>query len=531
VSAKKDLLTLRLVPGDIGDATVSLPLGELLAARQGEDQTDVPVTVKTRFSGDLAAALPRLADEKTMRVSGAISSDLGADLTLGVKKGDLHLRQVRTSGKLAVADGRVELPAQKRTLHHLALALSGSGRGLDIDGLSIHESDGEKADRSIEGKGKIPLEVARDKVTLGKPTVTLTLKDFLLSGGTFGEHDAPRATLTGSLAVKADLTGETRHIEVEASDLVLFSPDRQPRAHAPEILSKGDVVDAKTVPVGSLPAPPPPPEPPAKASSSEEKGLEVRVHVASSRLYQAPLDLQVEGEVLVRRAPGKARELEGGLHVTGGRMLFGGKWLTLDQGEIRMSPEGPVIDVRFQKEAPAWALRDVATEGAGHDPNVRIRLAGVLGRQEAKPIGLGDSLFEALAVLNLGQVRTITRPDLPASGSPQLPQTREIRQTSFMAANLPHLAFLDRAGVQSSPDDGRFSYGHLSRLDAERYFASGKRRLRLTTRPYAPGQSEGEIAYEWLLQNDKQVVSGVGVQGGTRGGGGPTVFWEWSSKD
>ena len=196
-----------------------------------------------------------------------------------------------------------------------------------------------------------------------------------------------------------------------------------------------------------------------------------------------------------------------------------------------MTAEGAVLDVRFQREAPLPAERDVATEGAGHDANVRIHLAGVLGKQEARPVGLGDSLFEALAVLNLGQVRTITRPDLPASGSPQLPQTREIRQTAFMAANLPHLIFLDRVGVQSSPDDSRFSYGHLSRLNAERYADGGKRRLRLTTRPLAPGQSEGEAAYEWLFQNSKQVVSGVGVQAGTRLGGGPTVFWEWSSKE
>jgi hypothetical protein len=538
LSAKKESLALRLVPGDLGEIGLSLPLGELLAARQSEESESIPVSVKTRLSGDLASALPRLADERTMRISGAIASDLGAELVLAVQKGETHLRRVKTSGKLAVSEGRVELPAQKRTLHHIGLALAGSDRGLALETLAVHESDGEKADRSLEGEGLIPIEVYRDKVTLGKPTVELKLRDFLLSGGNFGEHDAPRATLSGALSVKADLSGATRRIEVEARDLVLFSPDRQPRAHAPEILSKGDVLDARQVPVGSL-APAAqasattekPGEPAKPASSEGEKGLDVRVHVASARLFQSPIDLQVEGEVLVKRSPGQPRELSGGLRVNGGRMLFGGKWLTFDRGEIRLGAEGPVLDVRFQKEAPAWALRDVATEGEGRDRSVRVHLAGVLGKQEARPGGLGDSLFEALAVLNLGQVKTITRPDLTASSAPQLPQVREIRLTAFMAANLPHLAFLDRAGVRSSPDDSRFSYGHLSRAELERYFENGKRRLRVTTRPLSPGQSEGEVAYEWLFQNDPQVISGVGLQGGTRLGGGPTVFWEWSSKE
>ena len=152
-------------------------------------------------------------------------------------------------------------------------------------------------------------------------------------------------------------------------------------------------------------------------------------------------------------------------------------------------------------------------------------------QQQPVPVGLGDSLFEALAVLNLGQVRTVTRPDQPASSTPQLPQVREIRQTSFMAANLPHLAFMDRVGVTSSSTDSKGSYGRLSRVEAQRYDDNGRRRLRISTRPLSPGQSEGEIAHEWLFQNDKQVVSGAGVQAGTRLGGGPTVFWEWSSKE
>jgi hypothetical protein len=531
VSVARERAEVRISAGDstaeLGTMTASLPLGDFLAARQGETAVVVPVTVRTELAGELGASLPRFADAARLGVEGKLTSDLGADVGLSVKAAGVSVASVKTTGALAVADGKLTLPAYKRTFHDVALAVEGDDDGLRLSKLAVIESDGEKARRSLEGSGMVPLELDDGKVALGSITLDLAAQDFLVSGGSFGEHDAPRAALSGKVAVRANLAGSTRKIDVQATDLLLFSPDRQPRAHAQEELSKGDVVDGKIVPVGRLEkAAKPAPE----AAKPGEKGLEVRVHVERARVYQAPLDLLVGGDVLVERPAGEPRHLSGGLQVSGGRLLFGGRWLEVEKGELRMTDEGPFLDVHFRKEAWPWVLRDVATEGAGHDPFVRIHLEGVVGQQKAKPEGLGDSLFEALAVFNLGQVRTITSPTLPASGSPQLPEVREIRQASFMAANLPHLAFLDRAGVQSSPTDSRFSYGRLTHVDAEKYLSGGTRRLRITTRPLVPGQSQGEIAHEWLFQNDKQVVSGVGLQGGTRLGGGPTLFWEWSSK-
>ena len=43
--------------------------------------------------------------------------------------------------------------------------------------------------------------------------------------------------------------------------------------------------------------------------------------------------------------------------------------------------------------------------------------------------------------------------------------------------------------------------------------------------------ADGEVELDYLFTNTPQVVSGVGVLGGTRAGGGPAVFWEWSSKE
>lgn len=513
---------LRVAPGEAGTIDVSVPLLSLVGARRRDEASEVPVEISTRLKASLATLLPALPTT----FAGELESDLAGDLVLEVSKKTLRPKALHTRGALSVTEGRVGIPGTTRVFRDVTLALAGSDEGLSLTKLLVRESDAEKPDRRLEGEGTIPVTVTDGKLGLGRVKVALRAKDMLVSGGNFGEHDAPRAALSGALDVAFESSNGARRVEVDARDLVLFSPDRQPRAHAQEVLSKGDVLDAATTPQGKLPRPPA--TPPASPS---DDALFVTVRVHSARLYQAPLDLHVKGEARVTRLPRAARTVEGSLSVVGGRLLFGGRWLAAEDGEIRLGAEGPVLDVRFAKDAAPWALRDVGLGEDGDERRVRIHLAGVLGKQEAKPVGLGDSLFEALSVLNLGQVRTITRPDLPASASPQLPEVREIRQSSFMAANLPHLAFLDRAGTTSSPYDGRDSYGRLTRFEGERYFGGGTRRLRVTTRPAAPGRSEGEAAVEWLFKNDDRVVSGAGLQGGTRLGGGPTIFIEWSSKD
>jgi hypothetical protein len=99
-----------------------------------------------------------------------------------------------------------------------------------------------------------------------------------------------------------------------------------------------------------------------------------------------------------------------------------------------------------------------------------------------------------------------------------------------MAANLPHLAFLNRMSTQAEPNQGK-TYGRFQSLEAERYSLDGKKRLKVTSRSPVIGQSDGEVELDYLFTNTPQVVSGVGVLGGTRAGGGPAVFWEWSSKE
>jgi hypothetical protein len=186
-----------------------------------------------------------------------------------------------------------------------------------------------------------------------------------------------------------------------------------------------------------------------------------------------------------------------------------------------------MLDLTFEHEPHPAALRDFTTSDG---QKLYAHMVGPLGKQKLFFSGVADGLFEALAVNGGGRTRVLSSPDAPASQTAQLPQTRELRLTAYMAANLPHLAFLNRMNTLADPSTGRFAYGRFQTLEAERYSEDGKRRLRVTSRAPVIGQSDGEVEFDLVFQNDPQVVSGVGILGGTRAGGGPAVFWEWSSK-
>ena len=59
----------------------------------------------------------------------------------------------------------------------------------------------------------------------------------------------------------------------------------------------------------------------------------------------------------------------------------------------------------------------------------------------------------------------------------------------------------------------------------------GKVLVRATNEPPKIGASQSELELDYLLQSSKRSRFGVGVEGGSRGGGGPEIFWEWSSKE
>jgi hypothetical protein len=56
-------------------------------------------------------------------------------------------------------------------------------------------------------------------------------------------------------------------------------------------------------------------------------------------------------------------------------------------------------------------------------------------------------------------------------------------------------------------------------------------RVRMVGRPRGAGQSAAEVQLDYLFMNSPQTAVGVGVAAGSRLGGGPGIFFEWSSED
>jgi hypothetical protein len=524
----RERATAVLRVNDAVELSASASPREILEARANGGEAKV----EARLSGEavpLASLLPASDRMRALRPEGAFDANLEADATVAFRDDSRELSALSLRGPLTVTGGALVIPGTSRRLHHVEVRVAGDGDRLAIRRIEARESDRDEPNRSLFVEGAYA--VRERQLSLHAKTHRV-----LVSGGNFGQLDAPRAALTADLGVRADLSGRVRRVEVNVASLELVSPDRQPRAAQQEVLSLGDVIEVGPgVTVGKLPVPnrssaddaavagevAPPPR-------AEDKTLDVVVRIPNViRVEQRPLELFAKGEIHIERF-GERRVMSGKLIGEDGSLLIGGRSHRLAKGEVRMTDDGAFLDLHFRREPHVAALRDIATADG---TDVYAHMVGLMGQQKISFSGAADGLFEAIAIENMGRVRVVSRPDMPAAQTAQLPQTPQLRMTAFMSANLPHLAFLDRMSTYADPNAGRFAYGRFENLEAERYSKDGRRRFRTTVRPRTIGQSDSEVEGDLLFVNTKQVVSGVGVLGGTRVGGGPVIFWEWSSAD
>lgn len=516
-------ITAKAQLADALTVTVVAPPRAFLAAKKSQD--GAPVELQATIHAPKTPVdrlLPKTDELAAYRGSqGTLSADLEATITLQVGADKRALEGLDLRGPLLVQGGKLTIPGTSRVIHDIGLSLIGQGESLRLEKLEAHESDLEKPDRRLTASGSISVRAKH-------ADLDLDLRDVLLFGGTFGQADAPRASLSGAIQLKADLArpeDPITHLDVTVQELDLESPDRFLRAHQQEVLTLGDLAELGAgLEVGKLRRQ----KPVTPAPKRGDKTLDVLVHVPRPvHVKQRPLELWARGEVHVERF-GEVRETTGTLTVERGNLLVGGLVHTLHHGEVRMTPEGPYLDLHFQRTPAPAALRDFAT---ANQTVLQAHMQGVLGKQKLTVSGMADSLMDTLAINNGGRARVLTSPEAPASQTAQLPTTREIRLTAYMGANLPHLAILTRMNTYADPSIHRFSYGRFQNLEAERYTENGKWRLKTTSRAPVIGQSEGEVEYSRLFLNTPRVVSGVGLLGGTRVGGGPAVFWEWSSAE
>lgn len=519
---KRQTAVIKVKANDAITLTTELSPAEILEARKADGGAAKLHATLDAERVPIASLLPDTESLRASRPTGVVDAKMTADASIIFRGDTRELGKLELRGPLTMSGGAFQLPTTSwRRVHDVNVAIEGDGDNIALRKIEAMESDRDEPQRTLKIDGAYAV---RDRqLSLHAKTHRV-----LLSGGNFGMLDAPKAALTADVSIQAALGGAPRHVIVDVNALDIESGDRQPRAVQQEVLSLGDVLEG--VAVGKLPAAKPPEAAAASVTppKPEEKTLDVLVRVPNViHVKQRPLELYAKGEVHIERF-GERRVLSGKLTATDGSLLVGGRLHSLTKGEVRMTDEGPLLDLHFRREPHPAALRDTTTAD-GKD--VYAHMVGPYGKQKISFSGKTDGLFEALAIENIGRVRVLSTPDAPVGQTPQLPLVPQIRQTAFMSANLPHLAFLDRMNTYADPNVSRFAYGRFENLEAERYSKDGTRRIRTTVRSRVIGQSDAEVEGSFLFRNDSRVVSGVGLLGGTRVGGGPTIFLEWSSAD
>jgi len=449
-------------------------------------------------------------------------------------------------GELRVDGGAANIPGTKRRVHGVTLALAYDPTGLDIKAISARESDLQRKDRKIDVTGRLTLDNWRPT----QVRLHIGTDEWLVHGGAkYGEVDAPRGTLTADISAKGKLDQPIKKFDVEVAKLAVLIPDRFRRAHEPEHLSLGDVIylDETLAPPGKLPvsaaaleegSEDPVAKEQADAASSEpkaESGFDVHVSVPNKiHLLLFPMDLFAHGAIDVSRR-GEKTSVDGKLTMVDGFLALGGRKHKLRKGHFLFTDEHPggFMELWFARREHNATLRDISEASGGQF--VKIHMKGPLNKRKTTLHGAGSpgTLYDLLSVHNAGRQRFLAQPDMPATFTAEYPQHPNLLMMSYLASNVPHMLFLDKMAAWSDAYDGRATagYGEMRHVEGEGYSESGAMRVRLEGRPRGAGQSDAEMGVDWLWVNTNQTAIGVGINAGNRLGGGPGIFFEWSSKD
>lgn len=494
------------------------------------DGAPLPVDVAFRAEkADIRQIVPAafLQDTK-VGIGGTLDWNMDVHASLAKADKSFALEEGSVKGLLDLGDATIALPRTRRVYRDVALRLAADEKGIHLDALRARESDLEE--RTLVVKGHLGL----DELQPTTATLSVAADRWLVFGPrALGRPDAPRGTLTLAAEAKADFTQPIRRVSATVRKLDLLVPERFERAHQPEDAHAGDVVilGEDATPLGKL-APPRP----ARAAAPAKKGgasYDIDVHIAEgAHILQAPVELWPRGDISVKIRP-TDRVIDARLDITRGGLSLGGADHTLAKGSVKFDKQHPDgwLDLVFERPMRPAALRQISEASGG--TAVRIHMFGPLSDRKTVLSGAGTSgaLWDVLSMHNVGRARHVSEPDLPWSMSTEFPQHDSLLVLGFMAVNLPHLLFLDRFAVWGDPYDDPRAYGRLTHFEAERFALGDALRFRVAARPPSAGQSEAEVELDYVLVNVPRMLLGVGVTGGTRGGGGPGIVWEWSSKD
>ncbi len=533
------------------DAAAPQPTTEAPASPCSED-AKLPITASIAAENvDLKDLIPAYTvDDAEVAFDGRLTWKLAAEVILDPKPrvgADGRPKSAvspesQIAGELKLFDGVFTIPGTKRQYKDILVAISHDMKAVRVDAIRLRESDLEKPERKLDVRAHLAL----NDLAPGRLTAHLAARDWLVFGAaTVGPADAPRASLSTDIVVQGNVGKPIKTIDVEVKTLELLIPDRFDRAHQPEVVSTGDVIYLKKgMTPGKLPVPlkaldteaeDPFAEEKEKQEKGPETGLDVTVRIPNKvHVEQFPMNLYPVGGLTIKRR-GNNRTIDGKLDMLGGDLSLGGRKHELVRGHILFDEKcsGGCMDLLFARRAEATTLRDVSNESGGD--TVTIHMQGPLNARVTTLGGAGSpgTLFDLLSMHNAGRPRYVSEPDLPATMATEFPQHNNLLMLSYFAVNAPHLLFLDRVAAWSDVYDGRGTsdYGQHRHYRAEGYYLEDTLRVRGAMRPPTVGQSEGELGFDYMFSNTPQTAFGIGVTVGTRGGGGPGVFFEWSSKD
>lgn len=485
------------------------------------------IAIKARTRADKTPLLPLLPASIGAKVPGgaqlgSLSWNMDADLALLKTETGMRVDAALITGGLDVAGGSFALPGTKRVYKDINLTVAAEPGGVRIKSLTVHESDIEKADRSLTISGLVSL----DKLKAQQAEVSLVARDWLVFGGEkFGAIDAPRATATFNIAAAIDLTSPIMGVDATVHSLELRSPDRLERGHFVEKAVVNNDVIFEVNKTGKLPV-----VAVAPVVAKKKRPMDIRVHMPKAiRIEQTPMDVMARGDLVVAVRE-DATKITGKLTMDRGKLNLFGRDHVLTAGSVTFDEANPTgyMELTFERKLPEVIMRDLA-KSAG---NTRVTLSGAPTKPKPTLGGSANAaMLEVMAMHNAGRPTIVTRPGLPASSQTQAPRGDQLFMVSFMATNLPHLLFLDKMDAWSDP--AAASYGQVSNVEAEKYTKRGKVRIHATARPArtSPGRSTAELGYDRMLLNTDRAAVGVGVRAGDRLGGGVGLFVEWSSKE
>lgn len=443
--------------------------------------------------------------------------DMQADVGLANQEGKLAVDRLAVTGTLAVRGGAFAIPNTNRTWHDIGLEIAGDPRGIRLATLDVREGDG----RSLHASGLVALDGVRPT----NVALALELSNWLAFGVTSPLFtDAPTTELDAAVRIAGDLTKAIPQIDATIDALSFRAPDRKLRAHQPERISPGgDVIflegpaQAGKLPVLAAAGPLPGGRP-----------LDLRLHIPNPvKVTRDPLDVTLRGELAVSVRP-EGTIPTGEITLLSGTLNLFAYHHDLVRGRVTMSKEHPRgwLDMEFERRLPDADRRDLADPDRGG----RLALSGEPSKPQLAISGsVNATLPEVFTMYDAGHAVYAAELGLPATSTVRAPRGDQTNILAFISLALPHLLFLDRVTAWSDATEPRGAYGRIRNLEADRYTAGDRNRVRTIARPTVPGRSTAELQLDHMFLHDGRKALGIGLRAGDRLGGGVGLVFEWSS--